>query len=563
MLRRRTVPVRSLGFAAVIAVGLVLGGCASSLQRARSARDASDYARAEQYYRNAMATVPADRAEAQKELAALKLTQAQAVLKTDPTAAEALFEEARVLDPSDEKAIDGLGRAQAEQGKLDAAITTLGGDCNLCGRYLSVLLLERAAKREQANDMAGARADYTRAQTLVPDVTTALAIARTYSQENDHEGLFEAVKAAAELIRPEDTVSQTEFKTLREAAVMAAIKRGDVALADRWLTLFPPGAGGDGWYVLQLRIVQQLYRDGQGDQAIARTREMIGAKHADSLPTARRGEFDRFLADMYRLLGVRFLREGKIAEADDHFRQAMELSPDDNKLKLLRALAIAGMRDVNKAMEMVKALPADTKGHNEVVAILESMVVQERLGDGDLAGAKAALERAQAASSEQPEVHVALAELMFVTPVENLTKRIRADLKRFGTVKYPNDDVNRYGEALSELAWAREQAKGLGPDYLFRGPGTDARMDKLERAIRAFYPYPVEFNADATTVLRLKGSGGEVTVRGPGDFVETVRIPPGGAGEVVLTQPGLVTLRVGTRTVALFTEPYTKLTVEL
>ena len=88
-------------------------------------------------------------------------------------------------------------------------------------------------------------------------------------------------------------------------------------------------------------------------------------------------------------------------------------------------------------------------------------------------------------------------------------------------------------------------------------------MAALERQIRAFYPFAVEFNADSTTILRLRGAGGEVQVRGPGDFAQTVAVPAGGAGEVTLRTPGLVTLRLGKRTMTLVTEPYTKLTVEL
>lgn len=543
---------------------LAVGGCASALERARVARDARDYPKAEQYYRTSMAKDPEDRAKAQKELAGLKVTQAQAKLKTDAVAAEKLFREALTLDASDAKAIDGLGRAQAEQGKLDEAITTLGAEsCALCRRYLSVLLLERAVKREQAGDLEGARADYTQAQGLVPDVVTALTIARLYDAAGDSEATIKAVEAAVPLIRQDDGASQAQFKALREKGVLAATGKNDLALVDRWLNLFPPGAGGDEWYVLQLRVARQLYQQNQLDQAIARARHILGPKHSGTLPANRKTEFDRFLADIYRLQGGKFLREGKIVEADDNFRQAVEFAPDDNKIKLLRALAIAGMKDVAKAMQVVKALPPDTRGHNEVLAILESMVVRERLAEGDIPGARAALARAQAANSEQPETHVAIAELLMVTPVEGLPKKAAKELSKSGLVKYPDGAINRYGEALSELAWAREQAKGLGDGYLFRGPGIDAHMDKLERQIRAIYPFPVEFNADATAILKLKGSGGEVTVRGPGDFEQTVAVPAGGSGEVTVGQTGLVTLRVGKRTVALVTEPYTKLTVQL
>ena len=550
---------------ALVALTLALGGCASALERARTARDAKEYPKAEQYYRASIKEDPEDRARAQQELAALKVTLAQPKLKSKPEVAEKLYREALELVPGQDKAVDGLGRALAEQGKTDEAIAALGdaADCGLCKRYLAVLLVDRAARREQAGDIPGAREDYTRALTLVKDVNTALAVARTLLDAGDVEAQLAAVEAAVPLIRQDDANAQNQFKAMREKGVMAAAQRGDVATVDRWLNLFPPGAGGEDWYLLQLRVAQQLRLEKKTDLAVARARHILGPKYASSLPANRKADFEKFLADIHRLLGVGFLREGKVVEADDNFRQAMEFAPADNKIKLLRALAIARTQNVGTAMQMVQALPKDTRGHSEVLAILESMTVHDRLAEDDVPGARAALARAQAASSEQPEVHVAMAELLFVSPVEKLPKKAAKEIKKNGLVKYPNDEINRYGEALSELAWAREQARGLGEGYLFRGPGIDARMDALERQIRSFYPYAVEFNADATAILRLRGSGGTVQVRGPGDFAETVTLAPGGTSEVVVREPGLVTLKTGKRTVALVTEPYTKLTLEL
>jgi len=555
-----------LAAAALVSLAFVSGGCASSLERARVARDARDYPKAEQYYRSSMTADPADKNAAQKELAALKVTLAQQALKTDAAAAAELFRAARALDPADEKAIDGLGRALADQGKEDEAITVLAGGekpCTLCRRLLAALLMERAPKREQAGDVAGARADYVQAQTLVPEASLALAIVRLDQGAGDPETTFKSAEAAVPLIRDGDTASQEQFKALREQAVMAAAKLGDLALVDRWMNLFPPGAGGDDWYLLQLRVTQMLRLENRGEQAMNRARQMLSAKYANQLPPTRKADFEKMLADHHRVLGGNLLRAGKLVEADDNFRQAMELAPEDNKLKLLRALAIAGTMNVAKAMQVVQALPKDTAGSSEVMAILESMQVHDRLAEEDIEGAKAALARAQKASSEQPEVHVAMAELLFVSPVENLPRGAAREIKKNGAVKYPNDEINRYGEALSELAWAREQARLLGEGYMFRGPGIDGRLDKLERQIRSFYPYPVEFNADSTTVLKLKGAGGEVRVRGPGGLDETVVLAPGAVREVVVSEHGLVTLRIGKRTVALITEPYIKLLVEL
>lgn len=552
----------------VVSIVLGMSGCASALERARKAKDQRDYAKAENYYRTSIGNDPEDKETAKTELGSLKLALAQSKLKKgDAVAAEKLFREALELSPGEEKATDGLGRALAEQKRIDEAITTLqgaaGDPCALCKRYLAVLLVDRGWKREQAGETAGARADYEQANALVPDVSTALAIARMTEAANDGEALLAAVEAAVPLIRPDDAESQRVFLAMREKGVMSAAARGDLATADRWLALAPPNAGGEGWYALQLRVAQQLRLENNLEKAVERARLMTGSQHASTVPAKQRADFEKLLADIYRLTGVKLLREGKITEADDNFRQAMEFAPDDNKIKLLRALAIAGMKDVPKAMSVVQALPKETKGHNEVLAILESMVVHEKLAEGDLEGARGALARAQAASGEQPEVHVAMAELLVVTPVEKLAKKASKEIKKSGLVKYPNDEINRYGEALSELAWAREQAKGMGEGYLFRGPGIDGRMDKLERQIKAFYPFTVEFNPESTTILQLRGSGGAVQVRGPGDLEETVSVPAGGTAEVVVREAGLVTLRVGSRTMSLVSEPYTKLTVQL
>ncbi|HEY8375063.1 MAG TPA: hypothetical protein VIK91_01185, partial [Nannocystis sp.] len=356
-----------------------LVACASSLDKARSARNAGDDTRAEQYFRRAIASDPQDRPTAERELATLKFEQAQAKAKEDPAGAEKLVREALALAPGDEKAVDLLGRVIAAQGRRDEAIQILtdgdaGRPCNMCKRYLSVLLLERAGQREAAKDWEGARSDYARALDLIPDAASALAVARCSEQLGDIEGMTRAIERAVPLIRREDTAAQAEFAAFRERTVLAAAQRGDVALCDRWFNFFPPGAGGEPWYVLQLRVAQELYRQKKIDVAISRARHILGPTHADSLPANRKGDFQRFLADIYRLQGVGYLREGKLVEADDNFRLAMEYAPGDDKIKLLRALAIAGNKDIARAIQVVQALPKETRGHAEVLAILESMV---------------------------------------------------------------------------------------------------------------------------------------------------------------------------------------------
>jgi hypothetical protein len=159
-------------------------------------------------------------------------------------------------------------------------------------------------------------------------------------------------------------------------------------------------------------------------------------------------------------------------------------------------------------------------------------------------------------------VHVAGRSCCSCRRSPNLPKKAIKELKKTGLVKYPNDEVNRYGEALSELAWAREQAKGIGEGYLFRGPGSTGGWT-LSSARSGVLPVRGRVQPGLDDDHQAAGAGREVLVRGPGDLAETVFVPAGGSSEVVVPQPGLVTLRVGSRTMTLVTEPYTKLTVEL
>jgi tetratricopeptide (TPR) repeat protein len=219
-----------------MSIVLGLSGCASSLERARKAKDQKDYAKAENYYRTSIGNDPEDKATAQKELAALKVTLAHSKLKKgDPAAAEKLFREALVLAPGDEKATDGLGRALAEQGKIDEAIAALQRRGRqavraVSRRYLAVLRVARVEARAGRRRGGGAR-DYEQANTLVPDVSTALAIARMAEGAGDTEATLKAVEAAVPLIREDDAESQRAVQGAAREGGDGARPAGDLATA--------------------------------------------------------------------------------------------------------------------------------------------------------------------------------------------------------------------------------------------------------------------------------------------------------------------------------------------
>ena len=560
------------GPAALLIVALALAsGCATYVAKARGARDARDYAKAEQLYRQSMEKdkEAIDRELARKELVELLIEQAKRRAKENPPAAIDLYREAIELLPSDEAAKDGLGRLFASLGRVDEAIAVLGGDtygkCDLCERYLAVLLVARGKGFEGGKKYDLALADFRRAFELFPDPSTAFAAARVQRALGDEAAAAAAVEAAVPLIRPDDAQAQAAFVKIREEAVIRAAIDGDVALAERYLRMFPPGSGGDPWYSLQLKVASERLRQKDRLGAIAQIEPLLGDDHRQGVSEARRAEFVRFLIRVYTLEGTSLLREGKAAEADASFARASELGPDDDGVKLLRALAIAGRGEVERALQVAKMLPASAKGHAEVVGALESTLAFERLKVGDFDGAKAAVERAQAAAPDHPDVHVASAALLAVTPVLGLSKKDAALLRKSGLARY-SDGIFRYGEALSEIAWAREQAQSLGDAYAFRAPGAAARIAELERTIAQRYPFEVKFNGQPTALLTLRSADGrtvEVKVRGPGGLDEGVFVSGTGPEALTVTDPGVVTIAYERRTIALLAESYTAVKVQL
>ncbi len=546
-------------------------GCASTLERAHNFRDVESYEKAEKQFRKAMAKGGEDATIARRELADMKITIGKKLLKSDPAQAEALFREGLTIDPDSEPGQDSLGRALAAQGQTDEAIQVLSSDgefgpCDLCNRYRAVLLVQRARDKEKAGDNAGAQVDYSAAIEVIPQATTGFDLVRVLTAQGDSKGAAEALEKTVPLIKEDDTHSQELFVQLREQVVSEATRDGNFELADRYMTMFPPGSGGDAWYTLHLRLAREQRARGDLDGALARVNPLLGPDHTDTMPDARRPQFTKFVAGIHKSRGSQLLTDGKVAEAEQELREGLRLSPEDNGFKLMLALVLAGKGQVDNALKIAEAVPESARGHSEVLAVLESMRVHVFLRAGDLEQAELALARAQTASNEAPETHLAAAAVLAASPIKNLSRKVEKILKKKSSIRYPDNKVNHYGEALSEISWAKTQVSHQGDRYLFRGPTFKRELEALERKIRMFYPFAVEFNEDATTIIELIGKTGgyDAKLQAPDDVSESVFVGSGKrAGPVTLVVPGLVTIKYGKKTLTFFSEPYTKLTVEL
>lgn len=545
---------------------LLVGACSSNLQRAEEASVEGDTSEAEQRYRETIAAGGEDAPEAEQKLAELLIDKGKAVGKQDPKAAEGIYREVLELQPESSKGRLGLARSLLKQDRQDEAMAMLDErrGCTGCGRLLAILLLERGEQRVAEQKYDEARADFEQSLELLPDPLAALGIVRTYAATNATSLAVEAMERALPLIKEQSTEAQRVFAELRRKLVLAAAQVGDIKTVDRYMAMSPPGAGGDEWFALQLDVARERFRRADRDFAIDRLSELLKLNGQDMAPS-RRKEIEAFLVEMYSARAGQYLREGSVAKAENDLTYALRIDANNWTIKLQRVLAVVSLGKLDHSFRMLKKIPKGTSGRMEVLAILWSLRVNEKLAEGKIEEARVALLKAQKAYGDMPEVHVAAAQLLAVSPLEGLPKNAEREMKKRGLMRYPKGYLNRYGEALSEIDWARTQSEALGPRYPFRGPSTDDRMDSLERQIRSFYPFEVEFQAEGTAVLVLRSRSGarSVVVEGPGGFRQEVRIEDGSGAKVTIPQPGLTRIKVGKKTSALITEPYTQVAADL
>lgn len=540
-------------------------GCASEFDRARTAQAEGDLDAAQAHYRSVLEEGGADAPAARTALVELLCERGRALGRDDPAGAEAVYREALELDPTSDTGRLGVARSLLRQGRAEEALTLLDErrGCNGCGRLLAVLLVERGREQLAAGRVEAARADFEQALGLAPDPTAAFGVVETYAVGGAAALAFEAMSRAVPLVAENDVEAQRGFVDLRRRLVLAAAGTGDIELADRYLAMSPPGAGGDAWFDLQLELARTRLKAGDRDFAIARIADVL-ARNPTELAPSRRRELSAFLVPLYSSRASQYLRAGEVAKAENDLTYALRLDPENWTVKLQRVLAVVALGKLDHAFRMLDKIPPKTEGRPEVSAILWSVRVAEQLAEGDLAGAAVSLEKARQAYEQMPEVHVATAQLLAMSPIAGLPASAAGELRKRGLMRYPEGGIHRYGEALGELHWARTQSEALGPRYPYRAPSTDVLIDSLEGQIRAFYPFTIEFNPEPTTILVLRSRApARVVVEAPGGVRETVEAADGRPARLTIAEPGLTRITVGRTVRALITEPYVQLTVDL
>jgi tetratricopeptide (TPR) repeat protein len=567
------IPGPRIALALALLAAPALAGCASSLNSAREAWDDGEgtFEDAEEWYLEAIAQGGAEAEIAKEELHDLNLLLAQDLHKTKAKEAEKHYRNALELNEDSEGAREGLAKLLMSQYRFDEALAIAQdgakrGTCTGCRRLVAVMMIQRGDARYTQGDYAGAEADYAAGMAVIPDANVTLGLARARIALQNLPGATEALASCVEVIGRDDMVQREQFLELRRAAVLLALDANEVELADKLLDMAPIGVSSTEQLGLAIEVSMRFSAMGKPDEALSRMQALVAAADAGKLAVneTRKEELRDTVADLLGARALQRLGEGDKLSADEDIAEALELRPNNSNVRLLKVLMIAGEGKIAEARTELKKVADEAKGKVEVRSILYAMDVETYLAAGRLKDAATSLDYAKRGGEELPEVHVAAAQILAKTPVTGPKKSELADLKKKGRVKYPGGSVVKAGEALSELAWADNARKAAPEGWPFRGPGLDKRMSEVRESL-AYYPYAVEFNKEATTIVVFENKGtADVKVTATAKwFNGKATVPAGGKAEIVVQRPIVVEIQYGETTLPFLAEPYTKVTIPL
>ncbi len=557
----RTIPVL---------LALLLGGCATTIDKARDARNIGEYDEARSLYEEAMAE-PKLQDTAREELAQMYVDRAAAAGASNKPEAEREYRQALLVDPVFAPALTGLIRLLRDDGRIkDARLTIDGarksGECPTCNRLELVLLLEEADRAAKAGQWQEALTLYTQAQEVRPQPAVALSIVQAHIALGAHAESVAALQRSVPMMIEADANATGNFVTLREQLFTHAIDGGDVPRADQVRALALANESQPPLFAMELRVADHLLEKVDGELALARYESMLSQEDGEALSAKQVDEVNSRVARIYANRGTALLNEGKSNNADWAFKKAIEIRPDDWSLKLQRVIAISESVGSAKALQSLSTVPEGTYGLKTTQGIVAALKVRELVELGQVDAARTALAEVQSEYGSVPEGHLVAAMVLAKTPFEGLSKRERkAALSAKALVMYPGDRIHRYAEAKAELAWVKTALAASDKDQLFIAPWLGTELARMDRELSVAYPPLVEFRADPEPVIVLHNTQAayvDVVVEGE-ELQEEFGIPTGDRTEFTAPVSGLLYLRINGEKRVFVAEPYAKVTIRI
>lgn len=576
---RRTRGLARLG--AGIACLLLAVGCATPLDKGRTAwaEGQGNWDIAEPFYKEAVANKKNGEDEvAAEELYEIYMQLAAANKKDKPKKAEQQYRAALELQPQSAEARTGLIRLLMTLYRYDEAFAlanegATSGKCPGCKRLLAVMLIEGGDQRSEAGDWPGAEASYAAAMDLLPDASIALGLTRARVGQKKAAEAFESLKQAASMIDQNDVQGRTRFLELRKDLVTVALESGHPELADEVLDVAPKGVSPTEQLGLMIDTSMQLTAAGKADEALARMQALANAASEGKLPLneEQKAELLTRVALVFGARANQRVASGDVAGASADLDEALKLVPGEPTITMQKALVFASQGDLKAAREEMGKLPRKTPGFRTADSIIFAIEVDKLLAAGKLGQAVDVVDYGKRADPNTPEIRIAAAQVLLASALEtDMLKKEARDLRSMSLVKYPKNKPVRAGEALAELAFARQAHDTQDKLFPFRDPGRLARLDATLAKAKEVYPLPVSYVAEPKAVLVLKNTGAaevELVAEGHRFFRKKKKLAAGETGEIEMPKPGLLVLTTGegdSEQKAMFiAEPFTKVEISL
>lgn len=555
-------------------------GCATPLDKGRSAwaDGQGDWAEAEPHYKEAVAKANSESEVAAEELYEIYMQLAAATKKDKPKQAEAQYRAALALQPTSAEARTGLIRLLMTLYRYEEAFAlanegATSGKCPGCKRLLAVMLIEGGDQRAEAGDWPGAEASYAAAMDLLPDASVALGLTRARVGQKKVVEAAASLEQAAAMIDQEDVQGRTRFLELRKDLITAALEAGQAELADKVLDVAPKGVSANEQLGLAIEVSMQLTTAGKADEALARMQALAQAANEGRLGLNDEQK-QELLVRVALVFGARANQRaaaGDAAGAAADLEEALKLVPGEPTVTMQKALVFATQGDLVAARAEMGKLPRKTPGYRTVDSILYALEVDKLVAAGKVGTAVDLVDYGKRADPNTPEIRIASAQVLLASALEvDMLKKQAKELRSLGLVKYPKNKPVRAGEALAELAFARQAHDTQDKLFPFRDPARLARLEATETKAKELYPFPITFVAEPKAVLVLKNGAAselEVLAEGPRFFRKKKKLTAGEAFEFEMPKPGLLTftLTAGeTEQKAMFVaEPFTKVEISL
>jgi tetratricopeptide (TPR) repeat protein len=417
-----------------------------------------------------------------------------------------------------------------------------------------------------AGDIAGARALFQQAFADGKDPLAALGVARTFLAPGfiDLEQAAAALTSASSLIAGGQVEAEQQFQQIRAQLLDAAAVAHNTEMIEAVFKIKTYVLQEEPEFDLRFRVSQTQFRNGDSDAAILRITTMLETSGQYIDPTQRE-VWNAALVVMYGARAAQHLQAGNPVGAAKDIAAGLKIDPNNSRLKLQQALAIAANGRLELAFTEVDKV-ANSQDKTEVQAILYALRVFEGLDAGKMAKVYEDLDKAQRLGPNLPEVLLARAWVLAESRNEDIKKvDDLQDVRKLSGFTWPGGRINQYGGALAYLDRARRAVKEQGVLHPFRGPGFEVRATGLKEKIVAFYPYKVQFHSGSGALLELACETGQKTAeyRGPRYLKGSAVASPGFPAEIAVKEPGIVYVDYDGKQLAIVVEANTYMVVNL